>query len=267
MTMARQGGRPGAAQSAEGLFTLAGDPEPVEWVNPDSDFPVLLVCEHAGQEIPSQLDGLGLPEGAIDLHIGWDIGAEPLARAIATELGAPLILQRYSRLVIDCNRPPGTEGSIPHRTGGVNVPGNRDLCRSEVEARRREVFDPYDRAIKAALARNDVTSVFSIHSFTADFPGQDRPWDAGFLTRKDEATAHALMQHLRKAAPNLTLALNEPYRIEDESDWLIPRYAEARGLRHSLIEVRNHHILESAGQSQWATLLAQAIQETTKAPA
>ena len=51
------------------------DPTPVEWVNRDSTSPVLLLCEHAGQAIPAQLAALGLPAGAIDLHIGWDIGA------------------------------------------------------------------------------------------------------------------------------------------------------------------------------------------------
>lgn len=97
------------SRPGEGFGGLTpSDPAPVEWVRPNSASPVLLLCEHAGQAISEDLDGLGLPEGAIDLHIGWEIGAERLARSLAEKLDAPLILQRYSRLVIDCNRPTGS---------------------------------------------------------------------------------------------------------------------------------------------------------------
>ena len=64
----------------------AGDPEPVEVCHPKSVSPILLLCEHAGQAVPQVLDGLGLTDGAINQHIGWDIGAESLARAIEPRL-------------------------------------------------------------------------------------------------------------------------------------------------------------------------------------
>jgi predicted N-formylglutamate amidohydrolase len=242
-----------------------GDPAAVEIVNAQVESSVLLVCEHAGQAIPQSIGQLGLTDQNFNSHIGWDIGAEGLARKMADRLGAPLIVQRFSRLVIDCNRPPDTDGSIPQMTGGIPVPGNMNLRRSDRDARRRAIFEPYDRAIKSILSRRAITAVFSIHSFTADYPGQQRPWDAGFLTRKDDAMAQSLIESLRAADPQLILAINEPYRIEDDSDWLIPQYAEVRDLRHSLIEVRNSHIVESAGQDRWAGLLSRAIQASMEA--
>ena len=235
------------------------DPDPVEWVNADSRAPVLLLCEHAGQAVPESLGGLGLPPGALDGHIGWDIGAEALARAIAARLSAPLVLQRYSRLVIDCNRPPDTPQSVPAVSDGVAVPLNAGASGVEREARRREVFEPLDLAIADGFARHPRHAAFSVHSFTRTMNGSDRIWHAGFLSRADTATASALMSHVCAADDSVALDLNQPYEIEDDGDWFIPVHAEPRGLRHTLIEVRNDQLDDEAGVARWADLLSDAI--------
>lgn len=250
-----QGERP----DGTGLLS-ASDPHPVDLRHAHSAAPVFLLCEHAGQAVPKALDGLGLPEGEIDRHIGWDIGAEKLACAIADRLKCPLILQRYSRLVIDCNRPPLLDGSIPERSDGITVPGNTRLEQADHDLRRRAIFDPMNDAITSAFETHPRQAVFSIHSYTRHLQGQDRRWDAGFLTRQDQQSAHRLMAAIASAAPELNLALNQPYQIEDASDWFIPRFAEARGMRHALIEVRNDHLRDNAGIARWADLLAHAIQ-------
>lgn len=106
-----------------GFSLLTGrDPNPVEIVNADSRSPVVLFCEHAGQAIPERLAGLGISRQDLDAHIGWDIGAEAVARHMAQILGAPLVIQRYSRLVIDCNRPPQAPDAMPEISDGVAVP-------------------------------------------------------------------------------------------------------------------------------------------------
>ena len=237
----------------------ADDPAPVEWVNDDSAAPVLLLCEHAGQAVPGALQGLGLAPGEIDGHIGWDIGAEALARGIAARLGAPLLIQRYSRLVIDCNRPPETAGSVPAVSDGVQVPANAAATPQELAARRREIFDPLDMALAEGFDRAPRRAAFSIHSFTASMNGDARPWHAGFLSRTEEGAADALIAHLAGADEALTLGLNAPYEIEDETDWFIPRHAEPRRLAHCLIEVRNDQLRDPAGVARWADLLSDAI--------
>lgn len=244
------------------------DPVAVEWVQPDSDSPVLLVCEHAGQAIPQYLKGLALPPGAIDLHIGWDIGAERLARALAQALGAPLILQRYSRLVMDCNRPPEAPGAMPEVSDGIAVPGNLRLDAAERLKRRELIFDPFNRAIDHAFAVSPRRAAFSIHSFTRQMrDGDRRIWDAGFLCRRDPDTAQTLLKSIGRSAPHLTLALNEPYRIEDENDWFIPRHAEPRGVRHTLIEVCNDTLQTKAQIARWSDLISRAIEEVLQTSA
>jgi len=74
--------------------------------------PFLLTCDHYGRLIPRMLGDLGLPESELVRHIAWDIGIAGVAEALSKHLDAHLIVQRYSRLVIDCNRPPHVASSI-----------------------------------------------------------------------------------------------------------------------------------------------------------
>lgn len=244
----------------------AGDPAPVEWVNPDSDAQVLLVCEHAGRAIPAALGGLGLPEGAIDDHIGWDIGAMAVARRLAQRLRAPLVAQRYSRLVIDCNRPPLSAGAIPAVSDGIAVPGNRAIAPEQRMARVREIFEPFAAAVENGFSEAPRKLAISIHSFTRAMRGKgERPWHAGFLARQELDASRRFIDHIAQAAPRLVLALNQPYQVEDETDWFIPTQCEARHIRHSLVEIRNDLIRTPEGQDLWAQYLAGAIRSILRA--
>lgn len=233
------------------------DPAPVEWVNGANSAPLLLLCEHAGAAIPATLGDLGLRGVRMDAHRQTDIGAEALARAIAERLDAPLLIQRYSRLVIDCNRPVGSPDSVPKLMDGVRIPANQT---DDVQGRIDEIFAPFDAAIIDGLTRIKPRAAISIHSFTPRLAGgADRPWHCGFLSRLDLATAGHLQNSVRENAPNMVLAVNEPYQIDDESDWFIPAYAEPQGLFHTLVEVRNDQLLNQDGVTLWADLLARAI--------
>ena len=245
------------------LSTLlsARDPDPVEVLNPGSASPVFLLCEHAGKAIPGVLDELGLDRDVIESHRGWDIGAENLARRLADRLGAPLVLQRYSRLVIDSNRRPGGHGSIPDISDGVAIPGNRNVPAWQQAARIDEIFTPLDQAISTNLNKHPRACAFSIHSFTPQFGGEARPWHAGFLARTQLGAAEHLMSHVQAAAPETVLALNQPYRIEDETDWFIPVHVEPLDIHHCLIEIRNDQIDTDAGAERWANLLSDAIRD------
>ena len=89
----------------DSLLVAGSDLDPVLVKNPQSTASVLIVCEHAGQEIPIILNSLGLHQAERNLHIAFDIGAAQVATLLSEKLNCALILQRYSRLVIDCNRP------------------------------------------------------------------------------------------------------------------------------------------------------------------
>lgn len=240
------------------------DPLPVEIVHPDSTHPLVLVCEHAGNLIPNALHNLGLSQSALKQHIAWDIGAEKTARKLADILGATLILQRYSRLVIDCNRPPYSEGSILTRSDGIQIKGNTIVSSVEEEQRIEEIFEPFQQAVKKEIRKESCKMAISVHSFTRTMNQIKRPWDIGFLYRHDEHTSQALAQGLAVTLPGERIGMNQPYQIDDTEDWFVPKQGEASGKCHSLIEICNDQISTEEGQGLWAKRLAMTINRTVK---
>jgi predicted N-formylglutamate amidohydrolase len=100
----------------------------------------------------------------------------------------------------------------------------------------------------------------ALHSFTpkhGDFLAP-RPWEIGVLWNRDSRLAMPLIDLLR-AEGNLTIGWNEPYGVNDEIDYAIPVHAEARGLLHGEIEIRQDQIADAAGQAAWAARLARAL--------
>lgn len=235
------------------------DPSPVNILNGNFDHPLLLVCEHAGQAIPKSLNGLGISNADLDSHIGWDIGAEAVTRGIAEALGAPAVLQRYSRLVIDCNRPPDAPDGIPETSHKIEIPGNRRLKPNARNARRQEIFEPFQHAVSNCFERHPRRIVLSIHSFNPKLDGTVRPWDVSFLFRKDSETSRYLSDCMHEMHPDLIIGMNEPYQIDNDSDWFVPHHGEAQGVAHSLIEIRNDLIRTPEDQAKWAQNLTAAI--------
>ncbi len=134
---------------------LLGDdePAPVSIYNKGGSSPLLIVADHAGMMIPRALGTLGVSEEERARHIGWDIGIAPVCKQLADELDACLIQQNYSRLVIDCNRPPGSETSMPIISESTPIPGNVGLSDADKAARIAEIFTPYHEAIANELDR------------------------------------------------------------------------------------------------------------------
>jgi predicted N-formylglutamate amidohydrolase len=234
------------------------DPPAFEVVRPSGTSNAFLLCDHASHAIPRSLNTLGLSEQERLDHIGWDIGAASMARELSRLLDATLVLSGFSRLVIDCNRPPHVSTSIPEITGGVRVPGNEGLSDEERRDRADVCFWPYHRAIQRSLdARVEAsqpTFILSLHSFTP-FLGSARPWHAAMLYGKDRRLAKAFLDALGKNT-ELVIGDNEPYRVTADTDYSIPNHAEARSLPGVLIEIRQDLLMASAGPEKWAERMA-----------
>lgn len=240
------------------------DVPPVLEKNAEGGSPFLLTSDHYGRTIPRGLGDLGLPESELERHIAWDIGIAGVANALSKHLDAHLIAQPYSRLVIDCNRPPGAASSIPRISEATIIPGNEGLTREAAEARRRQVFDPYHRRIHEVIdnrLRNGIPTVLvALHSFTPVYAGIARPWHVGTLYQRDTRLPPLLLRGLR-ADGGLVVGDNEPYAVSDETDYTIPVHGEARGLMNTGIEIRQDLIADDAGGRQWADRLANIFGE------
>jgi predicted N-formylglutamate amidohydrolase len=255
-----------ALDSPSGISLLLGsqDVPPVHEDNAAGTSPFLLTSDHYGRRIPHMLGDLGLPASELTRHIAWDPGIAGVADALTKRLDAHLIAQPYSRLVIDCNRPPGAASSIPVISEATVIPGNDGLVREAAEVRRKSIFDPYHRRIAEVIRRrlrdSIPTVLVSLHSFTPVYAGIARPWHIGTLYHRDTRLPPLLLKLLREET-DLVVGDNEPYAVSDETDYTIPVHGEARGLMNSGIEIRQDLIADQAGQRQWADRLARIFAE------
>jgi predicted N-formylglutamate amidohydrolase len=238
-----------------------GDPSPVIVTNPSGFSPFLLLGDHAGRAIPRRLGDLGLPPGALDRHIAWDIGVEGLGLRLSTELDACFIRQTYSRLVIDCNRRPGEADSIPTASDSVAIPGNLGLGSADIAARVNDVWRPYQDGVARLLEERQglgrETRLVSLHSFTPKMGGESRPWRYGVLHRGDSALS-ARMLALLRAEFGDQAGDNQPYAM-DGTDATIPLHADPRGLDYLELEVRQDLIEDDDGQDAAAAVITRLL--------
>ena len=254
---------------AEARLLASDEPAPFENIRPEASAPVVLVCDHASCFIPRALGSLGLDETELARHIAWDIGAAEVTRRLSGLLDAPAVISHFSRLVIDPNRRPGHETSIPRESDGVAVPGNRELDEREQTARFETFFKPYQEAIGECLAeRQKICGVnpvlISLHSFTPVMNGVERPWKVGVLWNEDPRLPKPLIDRLR--ASGVVVGDNEPYSGRTHFGYTTQTHADARGFANVLIEIRQDLIDTHHGAREWAGLLGRVLKETLKNP-
>jgi predicted N-formylglutamate amidohydrolase len=240
----------------------AGDP--VILVNESGHSPVVLVCEHAGRTLPASLSALGLAEGDLTRHIAWDIGAEAVSRRLSATLDAPLVLQRFSRLAYDCNRPPDSADAMPVISETTRIPGNENMSADARLERIEEIYRPFHNAVSRLLDRRaaeGVNSLFvTIHSFTPVYKGVSRKLDLGILHDRDARLADRMLGHFA-SFKDIVVRRNEPYGPADGVCHTLNLHAGIRGLLNVMIEIRNDLIVNERGQEQWAERLAAGLME------
>lgn len=248
-----------------GKTLLREEEGPAVLVNETGTSPLVLICEHASNRLPKSLGSLGLNPEDLTRHIAWDIGAEAVARLISGRLDAPLILQRYSRLAYDCNRPPEAHDAMPGLSEVFTIPGNQNLSPAQKLARIEGIYRPFHAAVSRLLdqraAAGQPTLLVSIHSFTPVYKGKRRTLELGILHDRQPGLAVRLMAGFA----DVDARLNEPYGPQDGVLHTLNLHGATRGLDHAMIEIRNDLISHAPGQKAWAEKIG-AVLEQLAAP-
>ena len=225
----------------------------------------MVTCDHASNRVPEDIAGgdLGLPAEDMARHIAYDPGAEGVSRALGAALDAPVILSRFSRLVIDPNRGEDDPTLVMRIYDGSIIPANRAVDAAEVERRLSLFHRPYHNAVADVLVARHAAVVVSVHSFTPQFVGRPpRPWHIGVLYAGDTRLAYPLIERLRDE-DDLCVGDNEPYSGHLPGD-AMDRHGVQAGRLHVLIEIRNDLIETGEKQAAWghrlAGLLAEALE-------
>ena len=144
--------------------------------------PLLVSVPHVGTAIPEDVAAALAPRALAREDTDWHLAE---VYAFARELGAGLLVPRYSRYVIDLNRPPENAPMYPGANNTELVPtrffSGDPLYREgrlpdeqEVARRRDTYWRPYHEALAAELARlraaHGVAVVWDGHSIQAELP-------------------------------------------------------------------------------------------------
>lgn len=143
--------------------------------------PLLVSFPHVGTGIPDDIEARLTPAALARPDTDWHL---PRLYDFAHELGASTLVARFSRYVIDLNRPPEDTNLYPGEdtTGLVPIDtfrkellyGDAPPDAAEVEARRDRYWRPYHAALAAELARlkaeHGVAVLWDAHSIASVLP-------------------------------------------------------------------------------------------------
>ena len=130
--------------------------------------PIVLCCEHASNDLHRPW---GPDERLQQTHWAWDPGAAAMTRDLARRMGSRAVLARFSRLLIDANRPLYS-GTLFRDQADGPVHLNQDLPDATRLERIRRWWQPYHDALEETCAAAPAQILLSIHSFTPQYEDQ-----------------------------------------------------------------------------------------------
>lgn len=223
----------------------------------------VLTVEHAEERIPEGFvwpqedDWLRGTHWAVDLHIA------PFARALAARIGAPTVLSRFSRLLVDPNRPLDSDTLFRRVAEGRLVHVNAFLDDAERARRLAALYHPYHAAADDLVARHPTASVLGLHSFTPEYEGQRRAVEIGVLFDDDEDIATAFHAALLRFGHDVRL--NQPYSGRHGLMFGPQAHASRYGRPCLELELRQDLLADPAGRARLVEAVA-AASEAVLAP-
>lgn len=209
-----------------------------------SDF-FLITCEHGGNRIPSRYQDLFRGrEALLRTHRAYDVGALRVARELAAELSAPLVVSTVSRLLIELNRSP--------RHPRLYSEATRDAPADIKEEIFKRYYLPYRAKVETQIAQAAAGGArvihISCHSFTPELDGKVRNADIGLLydpARTPEASLCRRWQTALKVhAAALKTRMNYPYSgVSDGFTVYLRRRFPAHSYLGIELEINQKHVL------------------------
>ncbi|RLB49469.1 MAG: N-formylglutamate amidohydrolase [Deltaproteobacteria bacterium] len=228
--------------------------EPVEEIDGDFDGRVVFTCEHASAALPEPWRWPDEDRWLVDTHWASDIGAAAFTRRVAHLMNAPAVLTRFSRLLIDPNRPLDSDTLFRENADGRTVHLNEALLEAERARRIDRFYHPYHAAVSAMVERSQGDTVFSIHTFTDKYEGDARVLELGVLFDHDEEPAQRLVRHLEGAG--FHALANEPWSGKIGLAYSAVRHAQQFRRCALEIEARQDLIVDESFAARLAAALA-----------
>lgn len=217
--------------------------------------PLMLTCEHASLRLP---EPWRWPEADLPLvgtHWSFDLGAEDLTREMAAASGATAILSRFTRLLVDPNRPLDSPTLFRDVADGNPVALNQHIDDDD-RGHRIAYYDAYHRAL-ADLATQAPPLLLSIHTFTPVYEGQRRQVDLGILFDSAEEEARQVLEALLDTG--LQVELNQPWSGRNGLMYSVESHATRNSRRALEIELRQDHATDPEFRQWFVPRLLEAM--------
>lgn len=118
----------------------------------------------------------------MNTHWAYDLGAYDLTTSLSRKLDVPYISTRFSRLIIDANRPLDSPTLIRTKADNIEIPMNMNIHPDDLQMRINRLWVPYRRTFDSIIQEYpNIEIVLSIHSFTPVYEGEKRDCEVGVL--------------------------------------------------------------------------------------
>lgn len=184
---------------------------------PSTSPAVLISCEHAGNDVPDEYRELFThARDELESHRGFDDGALEVALRLSGMLAAPFFHTRITRLLVECNRSEGHPDLFSRFTRLLPDDEKRRILATYYHPHRSTVR----QQVEMWTARGRPVVHVGVHSFTDQWPGQDRAFEIGLLfdpARVWEAEICARWaEEIGVLWPQVRVRANQPYLGVDD---------------------------------------------------
>lgn len=230
------------------------------FVGGEGKAPVVLTCEHASNRLPARWRWDESDRHLIETHWAWDIGAADLTRELAAELGAPAVLARFTRLLVDPNRPLDSPELFREVCDDLPVVLNLAVYGDDEHFRLADYWQPYHDAIDTVLHEVQPALLLSLHSFTPVYEGERREVEIGVLHSDQFELAQRWRDLL--SLSGMDVRIDEPY--EGGDGYMYSAYDHSRrfGCPALELELRQDIVGDPAQRPALVRWVRNALEET-----
>lgn len=178
-----------------------------------SNFYWIISCEHGGNDIPPAYQSVfAKAQAALTSHRGYDIGALPIAQALANQVADFSQLTTISRLLVELNRSPHHPSLWSEFTKPLSTVIKQTILQTHYWPYRQAI----EQQIQQAIAQGKTVIHISVHSFTPVLDGQIRQAEIGLLYDPSHTQEKQFCQQwsrvLQQLQPTWCIRRNYPYQ-------------------------------------------------------
>jgi N-formylglutamate deformylase len=240
--------------------------------------PLLISLPHNGFEIPDDIAARMQPAARKAPDTDWWMSR---LYAFAVEMGATILTPRYSRYVIDLNRPPNGESLYPgqNTTGlcplqmfsgeSIYQPG-QEPDQDEITERRQKYWQPYHQALETELIRlhtlNGRVLLWEGHSILSKVPFlfEGRLPDLNIGTANAASCLYATQARIEEAL-NAQQRYSWVINGRFKGGYITRHYAKPeQGIEAVQLEIAQCNYLDESS-FDYDEILAAPLQETIRA--